>query len=84
MKYPYIVNKDGIWYDAGEEVPEDVVNEISYTKTEIQRMTTSELQALAYQNGIENAYEMTGSELKKILIDYFELQGLITWENQQD
>lgn len=21
MKYPYIVNKDGIWYPAGAEVP---------------------------------------------------------------
>ena len=22
MKYPYIVVKDGVWYPAGEEVPE--------------------------------------------------------------
>lgn len=22
MKYPYIVNKDGVWYPAGAEVPE--------------------------------------------------------------
>ena len=21
MKYPYIVNKDGVWYPAGTEVP---------------------------------------------------------------
>ena len=26
MKYPYIVIKDGVWYKAGDEVPEDSKN----------------------------------------------------------
>lgn len=24
MKYPYIVNKDGVWYPAGAEVPSGI------------------------------------------------------------
>lgn len=44
-----------------------------YTKTEISHMSTAELQVLAAQEGIENAYNTSGSELKKILIGHFEL-----------
>lgn len=47
--------------------------ENKYTKTEINRMSTSELQALAVENGVDNAEERTGSELKKILIEIFSL-----------
>lgn len=43
------------------------------TKTEINRMLTAELKQLAVENGIENAEEMTGAELKKALISRFEL-----------
>ena len=32
MKYPYIVSKNGIWYPAGTEVPEDAVQKNSKTK----------------------------------------------------
>ena len=79
MKYPYIVNKNGIWYPAGAEVPEDNINkktkekENQYTKTEINRMSTAELQALADENGFENAFDTNGSDLKKILIKHFKL-----------
>jgi len=45
----------------------------SYTKTSINRMTTEELRWLALEQGIENAGEISGSELKKILIEKFEL-----------
>lgn len=92
-KYPHIVKCNGIWYEAGEDVPEtedEVASESSphysdsdiefetkenksYTKSEINRMTTADLQNLAYNNGFENAYEMTGGELKKILAEHFEL-----------
>lgn len=84
MKYPYIVNKNGVWYPAGADVPEDtstittdnlteklVRNE--HTKTEINRMSTAELQELALENDIEGANEMTGAELKKVLIEKFGL-----------
>ena len=84
MKYPYTVNKNGVWYPAGADVPEDtspiatdnlteklVRNE--HTKTEINRMSTAELQELALENDIEGANEMTGAELKKVLIEKFGL-----------
>ena len=84
MIYPYIVNKNGVWYPAGADVPKDispittdnlteklVCNE--HTKTEINRMSTAELQELALENGIDGADEMTGAELKKVLIEKFGL-----------
>ena len=43
MKYPYIVGKNGVWYPAGTEVPEDNKNikeqnvQNQYTKTEERR-----------------------------------------------
>lgn len=108
MIYPYIVNKNGVWYPAGAEVPEgansnnnketketgfsvdgkvigkikddvieitdkEVIKENQFTKTEINRMSTAELQALALENGIGGADEMTGAELKKVLIEKFGL-----------
>ena len=79
MKYPYIVGKNGVWYPAGTEVPEDNPNtktengQNQYTKTEINRMSTAELQALALENGIDGSNEMTGAELKKVLIEKFGL-----------
>ena len=79
MKYPYIVNKNGVWYPAGEDVPEDITTQNAaeeknqYTKTEINRMSTAELQALALENNIDGADEMTGAELKKVLIEKFGL-----------
>ena len=79
MKYPYIVGKNGVWYPAGTEVPEDNPNtktengQNQYTKTEINRMSTAELQALAAEIGIENAFDTNGGELKKLLIEHFGL-----------
>lgn len=79
MKYPYIVCKNGVWYPAGTEVPEDNPNtktengQNQYTKTDINRMSTAELQALAADIGIENASGTNGGELKKLLIEHFGL-----------
>ena len=79
MKYPYIVNKNGVWYPAGAEVPEGAVphnkesDQKQYTKTDINRMSTAELQALAAEIGIENASGTNGGELKKLLIEHFGL-----------
>ncbi len=78
MKYPHIVVRDGKWYNAGEDVPventpvsPDFMNPPgkAYTKTEIMRMSTADLQALATEQGINNAEEITGAELKKLLIE---------------
>ena len=84
MIYPYIVNKNGVWYPAGADVPEDISSITTdnltkklvrneHTKTEINRMSTAELQDLALENDIEGANEMTGAELKKVLIEKFGL-----------
>lgn len=45
----------------------------SYTKTDIKRMSTAELQNLAAKSGVENAFETSGGELKEILIQKFNL-----------
>lgn len=55
-----------------KEVKDEVIGvgkETKYTKTIINRMSTSELRELALQNNVENAENITGSELKKILIE---------------
>ena len=43
--------------------------EQKYTKTDINRMTTAELQAFALEKGIDGADNMTGGDLKKVLIE---------------
>lgn len=48
---------------------EESTVEKRYTKSEINRMSTADLQLLATEKGIDNAYEMTGTELKTLLID---------------
>lgn len=68
MIYPYIVIHNGKWYNAGEEVPEEGAF-LGYSKTTINRMSTSDLQAFAAEQGIGNAKELTGAELKKLLIE---------------
>lgn len=75
MKYPYIVVHNGKWYNAGEEVSENNNSGASfdYSKTTINRMSTSDLQELATKQGIENAGEISGAELKKMLIEKFGL-----------
>lgn len=79
MKYPYIVNKNGVWYPAGTEVPDgnadkEVKTENQpYTKTDINRMSTADLQKLAGEKGIENADSFSGADLKKMLIDLMNL-----------
>lgn len=50
------------------ETVEQVEQKPQYTKTDINRMSTSDLQKLALDNSVDNAKKFTGSELKKILI----------------
>ena len=68
---------NGKWYKAGEEIslakPQEEVKQNQYTKTEINRMSTAELQTLALENGVDGSNEMTGAELKKVLIEKFGL-----------
>lgn len=79
----YSIKHDGVWYKVGDEVPESNNNsvpsdfmdppETPYTKTEINRMSTADLKKLASENGIENATEINGGDLKKMLIEKFGL-----------
>ena len=86
MVYEYKVKHRGKWYMPGENVPDDNTgaeksasekftddSKKEYTKTEINRMSTTDLQELAKNTGIENAIELTGAELKKLLIEKFGL-----------
>ena len=84
MVYEYKTKYKGKWYMPGEEVPEEKSqvlsdfmnpheNPITYTKTEINRMSTADLQKLATEQGIENAQATSGAELKEILIAKFNL-----------
>ena len=45
----------------------------SYSKTEINRMSILDLKKLAKKQGIKGTEEMTGAELKKVLIEKFGL-----------
>lgn len=69
-------NKPLIAWENNKSVEEVNTEETStpiYTKTDINRMSTSELKDLANKNGISGSDEMTGAELKRILIDYYSL-----------
>lgn len=72
------IKSNGVWYNCGDEVPE-VEDAISgtdvatHTKTEINRMSTDDLKALAISEGIDNAENMTGGALKEVLIAHFAL-----------
>ena len=62
--------------DKTEKTVADTVpfyGEVKYTKTDINRMSTADLQALAAEQGIKNATELSGAELKKLLIEKFGL-----------
>lgn len=61
---------NGKWYKAGEEIrsANTISKKKTYTKTEINRMSTSDLQKLASEHGIEDANAKSGAELKKVLI----------------
>lgn len=85
MIYGYDVKINGKWYKAGEEVnsspsfitepkkDEVVSDKKSYSRSEIQLMKADDLKKLAESEGIENAMETSGNQLKKILIEHFGL-----------
>ena len=55
------------------EKPTEKVATVEYTKTIINRMSKDDLVALAIKQGIENAKEISGADLKKALIEKFGL-----------
>jgi hypothetical protein len=87
MIYNHLVKYNGVYYPAGTDVPvgvkpveevkkveevEEVVVEIpTYSKTEINRMSTADLKELAKEQGIDD--DLSGAEIKKALIAKFGL-----------
>lgn len=72
------IKSNGVWYNYGDEVPEieestSGTDTATHTKTEINRMSTDDLKALAISEGIDNAENMTGGALKEVLIAHFDL-----------
>lgn len=57
--------------EADESEKEETVAEEkkAYTKTDINRLSKDELVKLANENGIKNAENMNGTDLKSLLID---------------
>lgn len=56
------------------EITDDkIIKENQFTKTDINRMSTAELKELASKEDVDGAEDMTGSELKKVLIEKFGL-----------
>ena len=65
--------KEKIPEETSTEVKEKIPEETVYNKTEINRMSTADLQKLAAEHGVAGAEEISGAELKKILIEKFGL-----------
>lgn len=65
--------KDNAGVQVENRESEIVEKQPQYTKTDINRMSTAELKELATKQGIENVEDMTGSDLKKVLIEKFDL-----------
>lgn len=69
---PQAVSETILDSDFGKYMNEPVkTTEISYTKTEINRMPTADLKKLASDNGIDDG--LSGAEIKKALIKKFGL-----------
>lgn len=58
---------------SDEDITFETKEDKQYTKTDINKMSTAELQSLAAAEGIENAFETSGSRLKEILIEHYGL-----------
>lgn len=71
MKYPYMVNKNGVYYPAGTEVPEGNANKQMPTKgfLDVEDLKTYEpddLKDLATKLGVEFTEETTHEELAEL------------------
>ena len=84
MIFKHLVKYNGVYYPAGMNVPvgeikpveekkSEEVKDYTLTKTDINRMSVAELKDLARKESILGADDMTGSEIKKVLINHFNL-----------
>lgn len=79
------VKHNGVWYKPGENIPETASEAVSsllpgsqetvesekLKKSDISRMSTANLKSLAIEQGIDGAEDMSGADLKKVLIEHF-------------
>lgn len=68
-----LIALDKVKEDVIEIADEETIKEEQFTKTEINRMPINELKSIAAANGIEGLVDMTGAELKRVLIEKFGL-----------
>lgn len=68
-----LIALDKVKEDVVEITDEKTVKENQFTKTEINRMPINELKSIAAANGVEGLVNMTGAELKRVLIEKFGL-----------
>ena len=77
MVAEYTVKHNGKWYHAGDVIEEAEASSLpfekTFTKTEINRMSTDALKDLAAENDVPGYEEMTGASLKEYFINLFEL-----------
>ena len=87
MVFGQKVKYNGKWYMRGEEIAgvdktasesfnadnTESVGEKEIKKSDITRMSTANLKELANEQGIEGADDMSGADLKKVLIEHFGL-----------
>lgn len=64
---------DELQYKPAKTKEQENEEEKPYTKTEINRMSKESLGILAREVGIDSPEEISGSELKKMLIQHFNL-----------
>lgn len=67
MKYDHAVKYNGKWYEPFEEIPTEGTKE-GYTKSDITTMRVDDLRNLAASMGVQGASDMTGTELKQVLV----------------
>lgn len=58
---------------SDDDITLETQEDKKYTKTDINRMSVSELRKMALSTGVEGADEMTGAELREYLISLFGL-----------
>nr|DAF82224.1 MAG TPA: Rho termination factor, N-terminal domain [Caudoviricetes sp.] len=82
MVFDHKVKYKGKWYLPGEEIEEEKEEaeesaslpfEKTFTKTEINRMSTEALKSLAAENNVPGYEEMTGASLKEYFINLLNL-----------
>lgn len=68
-----LIEQVGSSGSEAKETGELPFERVTYTKSDINRMSAANLRLLASEEGIDNANDLSGSELKKLLIAHFDL-----------